>query len=174
MTLYPELTAKDRLVMAKKGWEEEPIVAVLDFENQNLVTKHNTYPFRDLPGETLGYFQDQTTLEGIPLKRLPLTEKVLRVEKELHKEPLYDVVKDDLGLEDQEVNQPLDLLQQAFVYEMFLLTEIERRAGGALSKDQILEIASEQLNEMNGFVEPVDDIIEKYVEEQEASQELIL
>lgn len=162
--------------MHRLGWQEEPILGVVDFEDAVIELSKTTYPFRDFDSEGIQHFANQTTLNGIPMKRVPLTNHLLSIEEAIYQdESLSREIRPYLEIEAETYPEDvsIDLLQQAFVYEMFLVTEIERRVGPSMSKNEILEAADQQMNEMNGYVETVDEIIDKKLEHKMSGPEVV-
>lgn len=158
-----------KLTMSRLGWRPSPLVATLDFEHEQLITQKHTYPFRDLSQTAIQHFKDQTVINGIPIDRVPLTNRLLSLEESVYEDSLGSVIRPELPLSSEEYDAPRHLLEQAFIYEMFLVTEMERRLKGVMSKDEMLHEAATLSNGMPSMKEKVDEIEHEY-EEQDVLQ----
>ena len=165
------LSQQDKLTMQRFGWKEEPIVAIIDFQKDEVWTQKHTYPFRDLTQTALQHFTDQTVVRGIPIQRVKLTNHALSLEEAVYEDSLSEQIRPSLDQKAEKFKDPLDTLTQAFAYEMFLLGELERRAGGMMTKDQMLHEVHSQSVLLHGKEEAATKIIDKVETEQIAQLE---
>lgn len=136
--------------MRNLGYNDQPIVAVVDWKDEVLYTSQTSYPFAQLDVDYLTLLHQTRIKEN---KRTLLTENAVAASNELVEYTPDIPVKPIQGVTSREI------FQSIFMYEMLLMNMIEDKL--ELTEDAKLEIVEE-----NGLTHGVDfmahSLIPKY------------
>lgn len=152
---------QDKLALHKMGWVDRPIVAIIDVDKEHVWTKKHTYPFRDLSQTAIQHFIDQTVVNGVPMQRIKIDNHLLSLHEHIMEDNMGEVIRSGIDEKPEKFDSGLNLLKQAFDYEMFLVCELERRTQGQVSKDELIKVASSTTNNSTSFVDAADIIMEE-------------
>ena len=135
--------------MKNLGYNDQPVVAVADWEKEVLYTSQTSYPFAQLDVDYLTLLRQTRLKEN---RRTLLTENAVAVSKELVENTPNIPAKPLQGVTSREI------FQNIFMYEMLLMNMIEDEL--ELTEDEKLEL------EENGLTHGVDfvahSLIPKY------------
>lgn len=119
--------------MEELGYVDQPIIAVVDWEQETLFTQTNQFRFDTLDNDYLNLLR--STRMDIKTKRTPMSERAVALTNELVEHT------PDIPYKKEQKNLSRDVFQSIFMYEMLLMHELEEQL--ELSEDEKLHLVGQ-------------------------------